>query len=58
MDNLTLRLTTKQNKLRGLSPRENYTDRHLSAKIVPTFADSGVSRTQRSVSPTAAFSAF
>jgi hypothetical protein len=31
-------------KLRGLSPRENYTnlsDRRLSAKPVPTFADRG-----------------
>jgi hypothetical protein len=26
-------------KLRGLSPRANYTDRRLSAKLVPTFAD-------------------
>jgi hypothetical protein len=27
--------------LRGLSPQANYTDRHLSAKLVPTFADRG-----------------
>jgi hypothetical protein len=35
-------LTNKKkqtNKLRGLSPRANYTDRRLSAKLVPTFAD-------------------
>jgi hypothetical protein len=34
------------NKLRGKSPRENYTersDRRLSAKLVPTFADRGCS---------------
>jgi CBS domain containing-hemolysin-like protein len=28
-----------QTKLRGLSPLENYTDRRLSAKLMPTFAD-------------------
>jgi CBS-domain-containing membrane protein len=28
-------------KLRGLSPRVNYIDRRLSAKLVPTFADRG-----------------
>jgi hypothetical protein len=27
--------------LRGLSPQANYTDRRLSAKLVPTFADRG-----------------
>jgi hypothetical protein len=29
--------------LRGLSPRANYTDsdRHMSAKLLPTFADRG-----------------
>jgi hypothetical protein len=26
-------------KLRGLSPQVNYTDRRMSAKLVPTFAD-------------------
>jgi hypothetical protein len=31
---------TKTNKLRGLSPRANYTDRRL-AKLVPTFAARG-----------------
>jgi hypothetical protein len=35
----------KRKKLRGLSPQANYTDRasdrRLSAKIVPTFADRG-----------------
>jgi hypothetical protein len=30
-----------KHKLRGLSPRENYTDRRLSAKLVLTFADRG-----------------
>jgi hypothetical protein len=30
----------KNEKLRGLSPRANYTGR-LSAKLVPTFADRG-----------------
>src|SRR5215475_12847784 len=41
-------------KLRGLSPRANYTDRQSgrrrSAKLVPTFADRGVSRGQRNES--------
>jgi hypothetical protein len=35
---------TDYTKLRGLSPRENYTDRaigRLSAKLVPTFVDRG-----------------
>jgi hypothetical protein len=35
------RFNKQQNKLRGLSPRANYTDRSLSAKLVPTFADKG-----------------
>jgi hypothetical protein len=49
-------LITKQtNKLRGLSPRAN---RHLSAKLVPTFADKGVSRSQRSGSRTDVISIF
>jgi hypothetical protein len=30
-------------KLRGLSPRANYTDHHLSAKLVPTLAVRGCS---------------
>jgi hypothetical protein len=33
-------------------------DSRLSAKLVPTFADKGVSRGQHSVSPTAIFSVF
>jgi hypothetical protein len=33
-------------------------DRHLSAKLVPTFADGGVSRSQHSGSPTAVISVF
>jgi hypothetical protein len=33
-------------------------DRSLSAKLVPTFADRGVSRSQRGGSPTAVFSVF
>jgi hypothetical protein len=34
-------------KLLRMSPRANYTDRRLSAKLVPTFADRGASRGQR-----------
>jgi hypothetical protein len=34
-------------KLCGVSSRANYTDRLLSATLVPTFADRGVSRGQR-----------
>jgi hypothetical protein len=30
-----------QLKLCGLSPQANYTDLHLSAKLIPTFADRG-----------------
>jgi hypothetical protein len=40
----TGRLGYIRNKLRGMSPRANYTqqsDRRLSAKLVPTFADRG-----------------
>jgi hypothetical protein len=33
------------------SSQANYTDRYLSAKLVPTFIDIGVSRSQRGVSP-------
>jgi hypothetical protein len=33
-------------------------DRHLSAKLVPTFADRGVSRSQRGGSPTAVIPVF
>jgi hypothetical protein len=39
----------KNNKLCGLSLRENYTgqsDRHFSTKLMPTFADRGVSLCQ------------
>ena len=46
--------TTTKNKLRGLSPHANYTDRAAAAgrrKLVPTFADKGVSRGQRNGSP-------
>jgi hypothetical protein len=32
---------TKTKKLRGLSLRANYTDRRLSTKLVPSFADRG-----------------
>jgi hypothetical protein len=34
---------SSKTKFRGLSPQENYplSDRHLSAKLVPTFADRG-----------------
>jgi hypothetical protein len=31
----------KKTPLRGISPRANYTDRCLSAKLLPTFADRG-----------------
>jgi hypothetical protein len=44
----------KQNKLSGLSPLANYTrpnDRCLSAKLMLTFVDRGVSRSQRNGSP-------
>jgi hypothetical protein len=42
------------------SARELYgpSDRPLSAKLVPTFANRGVSRSQSGGSPTAVFSAF
>jgi hypothetical protein len=33
-------------------------ERHLSAKLVPTFADRGVSRSKRGGSPTAVISIF
>jgi hypothetical protein len=43
-------VTKKKKKLRGFSLRANYTewatDRRLSAKLGPTFADRGVSRGQ------------
>jgi hypothetical protein len=45
-------------KLRGLSPRANYTDRSLSVKLMPTFVDRGVLRSQRGGSPTAVNSDF
>jgi hypothetical protein len=53
-------IQTKTNKLRGLSPQANYTNRDclLSAKLVPTFADRGVLRSQRGGSPTAVISVF
>jgi hypothetical protein len=48
--------TKLKTKLHGLSPQANYTDRlsgrRLSAKLVPTLADRGVSRGQRNDSPT------
>jgi len=49
------------NELRGLSPHANYTDRAAaagSAKLVPTFADRGVSRGQRKGSPQPLISLF
>ena len=48
-------------KLRGLSPRANYTDRAAaarSAKLVSTFVDRGVSRGQRNGSPRPLISVF
>jgi hypothetical protein len=48
-------------KLRVLSPRANYTDRAtaaLSAKLVLTFADRGLSHSQRGRSPVAVISVF
>jgi dolichol kinase len=41
--------SSKRNKLRGLSPRANFTDR--ATKLVSTFSDRGVSRSQRCGSP-------
>jgi hypothetical protein len=35
-----------RNKLHGLCPQANYSDRRLSAKLVPTFADRGLSHSQ------------
>jgi hypothetical protein len=48
------------NKLHGLSSRANYTgrDRRLSAKLLPTFADRGMSRSQRGGSHMATISDF
>jgi hypothetical protein len=46
---------TKQNKLRGLSPRANYTDLATATcrrNLVPTFVDRGVSHGKRGGSPT------
>jgi hypothetical protein len=52
----------KTNKLRGLpeSASELYrpSDRRLSAKLVPTFADRRVLHSQRGGSPTAVISVF
>jgi hypothetical protein len=47
-------------KLRGLSPQANYTDRATAAvgEVVPTFADRGVLRCQRSGSPRPLISVF
>jgi hypothetical protein len=49
-------LKLKKTKLHGLSPHAIYTDRlsdrRLSAKLVPTLADRGVSRGQHNDSPT------
>jgi hypothetical protein len=47
----TLLWLQTDNILRGLSPRANYTDRRLSAKLVPTFARIGLSRSQPGGSP-------
>jgi hypothetical protein len=49
------KLCKTKTKLRGLSPQANYTDRATAAvgKVVPTFADRGVLRGQRSGVPTA-----
>jgi hypothetical protein len=43
-----------QKKPVAFSPQANYTDwdRRLLAKLIPTFADRGVSRSQRGGSPT------
>jgi hypothetical protein len=37
----SIRGLAKKKKLRGLSPRANYTDRRLLVKLVPTFTDRG-----------------
>jgi hypothetical protein len=51
---------TIEKKLRGLSPQANYTDRATAAvgEVVPTFADRGVLRGQRSGSPRPLISVF
>ena len=56
---LTVHLSIKK-KLRGLSPRANYSDRAAAAgrRLVPTFADRGVSRGQRNGSPRPLISVF
>jgi len=57
----TFTISAKLTKFRGLSPHANYTDRAaaaLSAKLVPTFADRGVSRGQRNGSPQPLISVF
>jgi hypothetical protein len=57
---LSLSLTSPNSKLRGLSPRVNYTDRAntSSAKLVPTFINKEASLSQRNASPTAVISVF
>jgi hypothetical protein len=47
--------TLQIKETRGLSPRANYADRETTAaKLVPTFADRGMSRGQRGGFPMAA----
>jgi hypothetical protein len=50
-------ITSIKIKLRGLSPRANFSDRRLSAKLGPTFADRGCHGV-RVTDPTAVFSDF
>jgi hypothetical protein len=53
---LQLVINLRKKKLRGLSPRANPTDRNLSATLVQTFVDRGMSPSQRGGSPTAVIS--
>jgi hypothetical protein len=55
---LALYVKKLETQLRGFSPRAKYTDRATAAKLVPTFADREVSRTQSDGSPTAVILVF
>jgi hypothetical protein len=54
--------TKTKTKLRGLSPQANYTDllsdRHLSAKLVPTLADRGCRVVSATIPPQSLISVF
>jgi hypothetical protein len=51
-------LTYQKNKVHGLSELYRLSDRRLSAKLVPTLAARGISRSHRGISPTAVISVF